>query len=186
VIPGAYSGPHAGIVVAGLLVFAAVCLGAALTWANRQAARLDASELLGAPQLAGVTVCPPGTSRRLGLIFRGLGLLAGNRRSDAAETPSFGTWGYLAATDRDFALIELQQGLAGMKPDHVVAQFPRSAVLSTELGAASPATPLTIEFTNGDRWALEVPPLSGNRARKLAEIINGAVVDRRSEADVWK
>jgi hypothetical protein len=167
----AYTPPHAGLVIAGLLVFAAACLGMTLAWGQRQDARLDASDLLGSRQLAGVRVCAPGTSRRIGLSSRGLGFLARQRRGGGTETPSFGVWGYLAVTDTEFALIELRLGPASLKPRRVIVRCPRSAVVSAELGPGSPAMPLTITFSNGDRWALEVPALSGSRARKLARVI---------------
>jgi hypothetical protein len=129
---------------------------------------LDASEILGSPQLAGVKVGSRGTGKRLNR--GGLALLASAIRdresSEPDQTPAFGLFGYLAVTDEELAVISLTFGWGPPKIDHVVTRIPRRAVASVELGSP-PNAPLTITLSSGDRWELEVPTFYGGRARKV-------------------
>lgn len=119
---------------------------------------LDASQMLDTPQRAGVKVNPRGTSKRLAI-----GGLAGEalmrRRSATSETPSFGRLAYLAVTDDELVLIKLT-GAAKVRLDEIIARVPLAEVQSAELGRGL-ALPLTISFTDGGSWLLEVPRLNG-------------------------
>jgi hypothetical protein len=156
---------------------------------------INASDLLGAPQIAGVVVSPPGFFRRkesapghafgsptLGWISNKLAGERGReeRRRDAdasKNTPECGDYGYLAVTDTDLALTtaEFRKGGAGLKLGQLVTRVPRSTVAQVELAGGSrhptlyilsPA-PLRIAFTDGTAWAFEVNRFSRGRAKRL-------------------
>jgi len=118
---------------------------------------IDASDLLGAPQLAGVVVSPIGLFRKIesgmtvisgGVVVPGstgpaisdkLGgtSAAEQREADAgasAETPDCGKWGFLAVTERDLALTSTQPPeLVGRRLGELVERVPRSAITAAEL-----------------------------------------------------
>jgi hypothetical protein len=160
---------------------------------------INASELLGAPQIAGVLVSPPGFFRRkestpghasgsplLGWIGDKLAGERGRdeRRRDAAvskSTPKCGDWGYLAVTDTELALTtaEFRKGGAGLKLGQLVTRVPRSTVAQVELaGGWQHATlymlssaPLRIAFTDGTAWAFEVSRYYRRRAKRLVRTL---------------
>ena len=119
---------------------------------------INASDLLGAPQIAGVGVCPIGAYRRREAgqtVFVGGAVVSGTlgptigdklagergaqqRRRDAAvsdSTPKCGEWGYLAATDNELALTttEAAKWGAGRQLGQLVTRVPRSTVAHVEL-----------------------------------------------------
>jgi len=141
---------------------------------------LDASLMLGSPQLAGVKVSPRGFAKSTaagsaglgvggilgGVISATAGARAGRRQAEmAAETPKFGRVAYLAVTAEELALIKLT-GLSTFKLDQVIARVPRTDVASAELGR-SLAPSLTITFGNRASWQLEVARI----AKKDAEAV---------------
>ena len=149
---------------------------------------LDASQLLGAPQIAGVKVNPRGMAKRVAGGGRGVGAGAGGAGilggaigskiaskmqpgSVPSESPDFGRNAYLALTDDELALIKLKSGVVTLKFDEVLARVPRSDVTSAELGGGVSAVALTITFTNGTAWALEVPRPSKKHAEELVRAV---------------
>jgi hypothetical protein len=150
----------------------------------------DASEILGAPQLAGVKVNPRGFGRRAGANFTGgnAGLIgaavsaaavdrANKKKAEAAaasSAPDFGRIAYLAVTADELALIELKQKSAvTLELREVIARIPRSEVASAELGGGHTlmSPPLTITFTNGDVWLIEVPRPNKKQAQQLVGVL---------------
>jgi hypothetical protein len=137
---------------------------------------IDGSELLGAPQVAGVKVNPRGMAKRVAGNQMGVSAgLVGQATSkvmfrdvDATpvETPAFGRNALLAITADDVALIKLKSGMVTLKLDEVVARIPRTEVVSVELGGGV-APGLTIGFRNGATWKVEVTRPS----KKLAEAL---------------
>jgi hypothetical protein len=142
---------------------------------------LDASQLLGSPQVAGVKVSPKGFTMSVatGNAGAGVGGLLGavvsatastkaDRRQAkmASETPGFGRAAYLAVTQEELALIKLKSGLATFKLDEVLERVPRGDVASAEIREG--ITPsLTITFSNGGIWRFEVGRVSKNDARAV-------------------
>jgi hypothetical protein len=145
---------------------------------------IDASGVLGSPQVAGVVVNRRGTARRRAGTGGGVGAgsgatgvvggmigskIAGKLMPAASagdgEPPAKG--GFLALTKDEFALVELKSGLVKLKPVGVVARMPRSQVASAELGSGVSVMPLTISFTDGTRWDWEVPRPSKKHAEEL-------------------
>jgi hypothetical protein len=118
---------------------------------------IDASDLLGAPQLAGVVVSPVGLFRSIesnltampgGVIVPGStgpaisdklgGKSASEQRQADAEasatTPDCGKWGFLAVTDRDVALTTTQPPkMVGRRLGEIVERVPRSTVTAARL-----------------------------------------------------
>src|ERR1041385_2941998 len=128
----------------------------------------DGAGALGAPQVAGAWVNRRGKAKRtmstvsgaeiggvVGSVV-GAGLGKGSPQP-TAETPQFGAFAYLAVGADEVALVKGKQGLVGLKmTGDVVARAPRSEVASVELGQGKVAFPLTVTFTNGSQWDLEV------------------------------
>jgi hypothetical protein len=147
---------------------------------------LDASQVLGSPQLAGVKVNPKGAARSRvagsagagvgGIVGGALGatsdLMAARRQGQvASETPKFGRVGYLAVTEDELALITLK-GLVTFTLDEVIARVPRSDVASAELGSGI-ASSLTITFGDRDSWQLEVPRPHKKNAQAVVQALGG-------------
>jgi hypothetical protein len=165
---------------------------------NRGSGVLNASDLLGAPQIAGVAVNPIGWQRRAmaHTAYNGNRLspwigdkLAGERgaqqrRRDAAasdSTPKCGDSGYLAVTDTELALTttEAAKRGAGRQLGQLVTRVPRSTLAHVEFagGWLHPtlyvlsAAPLRITFTDGTAWAFEVNRFSRRRAKHLVRTL---------------
>ena len=147
---------------------------------------LDASQLLGSPQLAGVKVSPRGLTKSTAFGSAGLGVggllgaavsataggHAGRQQAGmAAETPKFGRVAYLAVTSEELALIKLT-GAVTFKLDQVIVRAPRSEVASAELGR-SLAPSLTITFGDGRSWQLEVARVSKKDAESVVRALGG-------------
>ncbi len=152
---------------------------------------IDASDVLGSPQIAGVVVNQRGTAKRRASSSGGVGAGAGaagivggrigstiaGKMMPAAsegggETPTKG--GFLALTKDEFALVQLKSGLVKLKPVGVVARMPRSQIASAELGSGVSVMPLTISFADGTRWDWEVPRPSRKHAEELVEALKSS------------
>jgi len=128
----------------------------------------DAADVLGAPEVAGAWVNRRGKAKRtmstvagaeiggaVGSVV-GAGISQGSPRP-TAETPDFGGFAYLALSADELVLVKGKQGLVKLKmTDEVVAKVPRSDVTSIEAGEGKIAAPLTITFSDGGQWDLEV------------------------------
>jgi hypothetical protein len=143
---------------------------------------LDASQILGSPQLAGCKVNPRGTNKATMSRAGGGGIggavastvaakRVGAERAQAAATvtPAFTMIGWLALTDSELALVSVDRK-RGLKLDAVLGRVPRADVKSVELGKAPPmiSKPLIITFTNGDQWIVEVPALGKGDVKQIA------------------
>jgi hypothetical protein len=155
---------------------------------------LDASEILGSKQLAAVKVNPRGMGKRVAAPYTGMygavgggvvGSLIGGAVSaatttkatrekqeaaQASETPKFGRLAYLVVTPDEVALVHLKSKIVSLVLDEVIARVPRGDVTGIELdkgGLYSP--PLTVTFSSGDSWALEVPKPSVKSAKAVID-----------------
>jgi hypothetical protein len=143
----------------------------------------DASNALGAAQVAGAWVNRRGKAKRgmstvagaeiggvVGSVV-GAGLGKGSPQP-TAETPEFGAFAYLAVSAEELALVKGKQGLVGLKmTGDVVARVSRSDVASIDLGEGKIAAPLTISFSDGSQWDLEVARAhKGSAERVVAEL----------------
>ena len=151
---------------------------------------IDASEVLGSAQLAGVKVNPVGFGKRTAGRFGGAGAGAGvggaisaglttaigmkaekqaQQAAAQSRTPDFGRLAWLAVTEHDLALVELKQdGMVGLRLESVIERVPRTDLASAELGRAGLfSPPLTLGFADGNTWRLEVPLPSKKHAKEV-------------------
>lgn len=150
---------------------------------------IDASELLGAPQVAGVKVMPRGATmgRAInqggasvgGLIGAGGGALASGKAAKAgaaarAETPEFRGQALLAVTDDDVALVKLKQGALSAKPTEIIARAPREQVTGASL-ANGLVPKLSISFADGSAWSMDVPRVIKKQGdtNRIVELLGG-------------
>jgi hypothetical protein len=140
----------------------------------------DATEALGAPEIAGSFVSPKGLTTRLtgaaaaGMVGGVVGRAAVTHISQKHEgAPSFGTIGYVAVTADEVAIVRGKTGL--MKPKvgaEVVARVPRSEVASVELDPGALKAALKIGFVNGGWWEFEVPKIYRKTAQQVVQTLN--------------
>jgi hypothetical protein len=150
---------------------------------------IDASELLGAPQIAGVKVMARGATmgRALnqggvavgGLIGAAGGALAGGKAAKAgaagrADTPEFKGQALLALTDAEVALVKLKQGAISAKPTEVIARAPRDEVAEA-IVAGGLVPKLTISFVDGSTWSMDVPRVVKKQGdtNRIVELLGG-------------
>jgi hypothetical protein len=144
---------------------------------------IDASGLLGSRQLAGVKVNPPGYGRRVASSQIGGAQAASFVYGDQptpgqAETPAFGRLAYLAVTDQELALVRLRARMGVMlQPAEVIAQIPRSQLQTAELSPGYAAL-LTVTFTDGGTWRMEIPPPSKRFARAVVRALGGRLLTK--------
>src|SRR4051812_1489283 len=97
----------------------------------------DASAALGAPQVAGTLVNPKGMTKKMTASAAGglaASLATGPAYAGAPDVPNFGRVAYVAASDREIALVKTKTGAFKMKlTDEVLARVPRSDIASSEL-----------------------------------------------------
>jgi hypothetical protein len=152
---------------------------------------LDASDVLGAPQLAGVKVNPRGFSKSLsgnmsgaavgGLVGAGISAAKGMKAdkekagfSSESSAPKFGKMAFLVATADEVALVELKPKLVTVGIGEVLARVQRSDVASVELGGGKlQSDPLTLNFTNGESWQLEVSKAVKKSGKAFVEELGG-------------
>ena len=144
---------------------------------------LDASEMLGVPQQAGVKVNPRGMGMRAATLYGGysggaIGPAINARRhpntsgrsAAGSDTPTFGRLAYLAVTADEVVLIEVKSRIFTTYLANVLACVPRAEVRDLVLDKGGLySMPLTVNFTGGERWALEVPKPYMRDARRVAE-----------------
>ena len=151
---------------------------------------IDASQILGSEQLAGVKVNRRGYGKSFGAqaapTNAGVaGAVIKARREQKADqekaqwaatsqTPEFGRNAYVAVTANELALIKLKSGIVSLKLDEVVARVPRSDVASAELGSGTSTVSLTISFAGGETWQLEVPRPSKKHAQEVVHALGGS------------
>ena len=147
---------------------------------------VDASAVLGKPEVVGAQVSPPGTYRATiakartgnGQLVEGAlfwrrflrkKLAAERAEAAAAQTPSYGSRGYLALTADDLVLVGVDASVR-VKLTEPLATISRTQIASAELGKAGVmlgSLPLSITLTNGDEWMFEVPCLVGRKGKHL-------------------
>ena len=150
---------------------------------------IDASQVLGGTQLAGVKVNPRGGAEggnaALGFGLTG-GLSAGRALATGVnalvhtapdgqgriDTPAFRT-AWLAVTDTELALVAMVPGVARMKLREVIARTPRELVSHAEVGDELLPS-ITIGFADNTWWRLETPRPGKRHAEKLVELLVGA------------
>jgi hypothetical protein len=142
----------------------------------------DASQALGAAQLAGAVVMPKGHAWQHLRVHAGLAgavaaevIAAGARKhaqAHPAQTPAFPRSAFLAVTDREVALLRLGSGgVMNGRPGEVLARVPRSEVTLARVSAGLARTDLTISFKDGSTWEFEVSPLIRRTVVRVAHAL---------------
>ena len=150
---------------------------------------VDASELIGAQQIAGVLVRPRGATmgRALnqggmsvgGIVGAAGGALASGKAAKSgqaarAETPEFKGSALLALTDGEVVLVKLKAGAMTSKPSEVIARAPRELVDHAVL-AGGLVPKLSIDFTDGSEWSMDVPRVVKKQGdtKRIVELLGG-------------
>jgi hypothetical protein len=102
------------------------------------------------------------------------GLATGPAYAGAPEVPNFGRVAYVAASERELALIKTKTGAFKMKvTDEVLARVPRSDIASSELDRGALLSKLKIVFTNGVTWEFDIPKQAKKSAQGLVSALGG-------------
>jgi hypothetical protein len=138
----------------------------------------NASEVLGAQEIAGCFVSPKGLTKKMtgataaGMVGGVAGRMAADKALGTEAAPTFGTVGYLAVTAAEFALVKGKTGL--MKPsvgNEVFARVPRDQIVSVDLDAKMLTAALKIGFVGGGAWEFEVPKMHRKNAEHLVQVL---------------
>jgi hypothetical protein len=144
---------------------------------------LDASLVLGSPQLAATKVWHRGTAWRITarvnysanavLLAPLVARMMYGPRPDAspAQTPRLGgIAALLAVTEDELVLIRLK---GRSTPAGVIARIPLGEVTTFDLEHARGVWPLTITFRDGDTWRLEIPRFNKKAASTVSAAVSG-------------
>jgi hypothetical protein len=138
----------------------------------------DASQLLGAQQVAGAVVTRRGhgwehaARATKGLAGAAIGYAAGQHFSRyTTEAPRFSQTAFVAVTDQEVAVVKYGPGGRNGKAGEVLARVPRSEVATAVVSRGTLRTNLTISFTDGGSWAFEVSPLIGRTVVRVADAL---------------
>jgi hypothetical protein len=143
----------------------------------------DASQALGAPEVAGTLVSPRGLTKKMSIGAAGsqVGGLVGSLAASAMtsrkakatpDMPSFGRSGYLAASESELILTKTSQ--MGWKPHpkgDALVRVPRGDLQSLELHRGKVISQLKLTFADGLVWEFEIP----RAIRKSAEVFTHAL-----------
>jgi hypothetical protein len=143
----------------------------------------DGSAALGAPEIAGVLVNPRGFGKKaaVGSIGGVVGAVAAtavaSRSSGAADLPSFGRVGYVAASETEVALIKTKSGALKMKvTDQVLARAPREELEQVALDKGRLLSHMRLTFSGGIVWEFDVPKTAVKNAERLVVALGGDIV----------
>ena len=147
----------------------------------------DASQALGAPEVAGTLVSPKGLTKKMSMGTAGgqVGGLVGNLAASALasktakktpDMPSFGRSGYLAASETELVLTKTSQ--MGWKPHSkgdALVRVPRSEGQAVELERGKVLSQLKLTFADGSIWRFEIPRANRKGATEFTEALGGTV-----------
>ena len=147
----------------------------------------DASQALGAPEVAGALVSPKGLTKKMSIGTAGgqVGGLVGSLAASALtsktakaspDMPSFGRSGYLAASETEIVLTKTSQ--MGFKPHpkgDALVRVARDEVQSVELDHGKVLSQLKLTFADGNTWAFEIPRANRKGAVEFTEALGGMV-----------
>jgi hypothetical protein len=145
----------------------------------------DASQALGAPQVAGTLVNPKGMTKKVTAVVAGqvagglAGTLAarkavGDQYAGVPDVPEFGRVGFVALSDGEIALVKTKTGALKMKvTDEVLARAPRTAIASADLDEGRLLSHLTIAFSDGVIWQFDIPKAAKKTAQGVVKALGG-------------
>jgi hypothetical protein len=145
----------------------------------------NASQALGAPEIAGTYVLPKGLAKKMtagvaggrlgGAVGTFAATVAVNRLSGAPpDMPSFGQLGYIAVTESEIALVRAKAGaFTPSVKSEVLARVPRGELASVELDERMLMSHLKLEFANGAVWQVDIPKQHKKKAQALVSALDG-------------
>jgi hypothetical protein len=147
----------------------------------------DASQALGAPEVAGTLVSPRGLTKKMSMMTAGsqvgglVGSLAGNAMASRSskptpEMPSFGRVGYLAASEGELVLTRTSQ--LGWKPHpkgDALVRVARGDVQAVEFQRGKVLSHLRLTFADGRAWEFEIPLANRKGAMEFTSALGGTV-----------
>jgi hypothetical protein len=147
----------------------------------------DASQALGATEVAGTLVSPRGLTKKMSMGTAGaqvgglVGTLAANALSSKTakktpDMPSFGRVGYLAASETELVLTKTSQ--LGWKPypkGDALVRIPRGDIQSVDLERGKVLSRLRVTFADGRAWDFEIPRANRKGAMEFTSALGGNV-----------
>lgn len=134
----------------------------------------DASQALGATELAGAFVNPKGMAKKMTALAAG-SVRVGYAYEGSADTPEFGRVGYLAATGDEIALVKTKTGALKMKiSSEVLARVARSQIVAADFDEGKMLSHLKITFRDGTIWEFDVPKAGKKDAREFVGALEGS------------
>jgi hypothetical protein len=147
----------------------------------------DASQALGAPEVAGALVSPRGLTKKMSMGTAGtqvgglVGTLAANAltaktANKTPDMPSFGRIGYLAASETELVLTMTSQ--LGWKPHpkgEALVRMSRGDVQSVQLERGKVLARLKLTFADGVSWEFEVARANRKGAMEFTNALGGNV-----------
>jgi hypothetical protein len=147
----------------------------------------DASQALGAPEVAGTLVSPRGLTKKMSMGTAGsqVGGLVGTLAATAVasktakktpDMPSFGRVGYLAASETELVMTKTSQ--LGWKPHpkgDALVRIPRGDVQSVALERGKVLSRLRVTFADGRSWDFEIPRANRKGAMEFTTALGGTV-----------
>lgn len=145
----------------------------------------DASDILGAPQVAGARVMDTGYIARHAAGMGGVGLAGGatgailsssatefverheKRSQSDSDTPALRGGAFLAATADELALVSVKVGMLKSSLGQVLARLPRSDVKSVNYESGM-VSKLTVSLVDETTWAFHVPKNGSKAAKEFA------------------
>jgi len=141
----------------------------------------DASQALGAPEIAGTLVNPKGLMKKsvarvsgreiAGLVGSVAAGLAADRQKGAPDLPNFGRVGYVAVSATEVALVKTRTGWKMHPTDEVLARASRSELTSAELDEGRMVSHLRFQFANGQLWEFDIPRADKKTARAVVDAL---------------
>ena len=147
----------------------------------------DASQALGAPEVAGTFVNPKGMAKKMtasvagGVVGGAIGsagasAATGGAYAGAADVPEFGRVAYVAVSAGEIVLVKTKSGMMKMKiTEEVLARAPRTEIASVELDAGRLLSHLRIGFADGMQWEFDVPKANQKAAKGFVAALGGTV-----------
>ena len=147
----------------------------------------DASQALGAPEVAGTLVSPRGLTKKMSIGTAGAQVggivgslaataMAGRTGKATPDMPSFGRSGYLAASDTELILTKTSQ--LGFKPHpkgDALVRVPRTDVQSVDFSRGKVLSHLKLTFADGLAWEFEIPLANRKGAEQFTHALGGTV-----------
>ena len=147
----------------------------------------DASQALGAPEVAGTLVSPRGLTKKMSMGTAGaqVGGLVGSLAASALtsktskatpDMPSFGRSGYLAASETELILTKTTQ--LGWKPHtkgDALVRVSRGDVQSVDLEKGKVLSQLKLTFADGNVWQFEIPRANRKGAEEFTTALGGNI-----------